>query len=367
MRAAAAALLAARSLAAAAAPASARSQPRALIAFLPPARRPCRPLLEELAARGLAVGMTSARRSAATRREQMAIDIGQGARISTRAYKSKCRRWRSPATGSPAGRPSCTAPTRRPATSCRGCSPPPSSAPEGAWPTPGWTAPTAPQAIAAADSRGRIGAVSLGPAATAAGRALALWQPGSLVVARLPGAARSTGCWRPAGRSTSSTSCRRRRAKGLELLPSGAAAPGYRGALRSAHDPHAPASSPPPTSRRPCWRGSGWPVPKKMQGERIESRGGHGAAYVRDLGERLDAILPHRSAALRTVVLGLDRAARGDGAAAAAGEGCALRRPGRLPQRALAAGADLLAAALQPSSTAEAVLLARRVARRSGR
>ena len=42
-------------------------------------------------------------------------------------------------------------------------------------------------------------------------------------------------------------------------------------------------------------------LPKKMQGDRIESRGGHGATYVRDLRARLDAILPHRDDALKII------------------------------------------------------------------
>ena len=88
MRAVTAALLAAALLAAAAAPASASSQPRALIAFLPPPSGGRAALLDELAARGLAVGLVSPTLGGYSP-EQMAIDIGQGARISTRAYKSK--------------------------------------------------------------------------------------------------------------------------------------------------------------------------------------------------------------------------------------------------------------------------------------
>jgi hypothetical protein len=44
-------------------------------------------------------------------------------------------------------------------------------------------------------------------------------------------------------------------------------------------------------------------VPKKMQGEQIESAGAHGADWVNSLKARLDAILPHRDQAVRIVAL----------------------------------------------------------------
>ena len=66
-----------------AAPAHAR--PQAVIAFLPPGPGETRPLLEELAARGMAVGLTSPTVGGFKKR-QMGLDISQGTRIPTRLY-----------------------------------------------------------------------------------------------------------------------------------------------------------------------------------------------------------------------------------------------------------------------------------------
>src|SRR4051795_12375064 len=70
----------------AAAPAQAR--PQAVIAFLPPGPGETRPLLEEFAARGMAIGMTSPTVGGFKAR-QMALDMSQGARIPTRLYSRR--------------------------------------------------------------------------------------------------------------------------------------------------------------------------------------------------------------------------------------------------------------------------------------
>src|SRR3954451_7961261 len=67
----------------AAAPAQAR--PQAVIAFLPPGPGETRPLLEEFAARGMAIGMTSPTVGGFKAR-QMGLDMSQGTRIPTRLY-----------------------------------------------------------------------------------------------------------------------------------------------------------------------------------------------------------------------------------------------------------------------------------------
>jgi hypothetical protein len=94
-----------------------------------------------------------------------------------------------------------------------------------------------------------------------------------------------------------------------------------------------------------------------MQGERLEWRAGHGAGYLRRLDNRLDAVLSHRSAALRVVVLSwilllggmwLVRRRAGLRAAARMIFLAALWLP------ALA----LLTAALAPSDAVEAIVLA---------
>src|SRR5947208_9496388 len=80
------ALLSALTVLVAAAPAQAK--PQAVIAFLPPGPGETRPLLEELAARGMAVGMTSPTVGGFKVR-QMALDMSQGTRIPTRLYSKR--------------------------------------------------------------------------------------------------------------------------------------------------------------------------------------------------------------------------------------------------------------------------------------
>src|SRR5436190_19450619 len=65
--------------------APAQAKPQAVIAFLPLGPGETRPLVEELAARGMAVGMTSPTVGGFKVR-QMGLDMSQGARIPTRLY-----------------------------------------------------------------------------------------------------------------------------------------------------------------------------------------------------------------------------------------------------------------------------------------
>src|SRR3954453_13054091 len=65
--------------------APAQAQTHAVIAFLPLGPGETRPLVEELAARGMAVGMTSPTVGGFKAR-QMALDMSQGTRIPTRLY-----------------------------------------------------------------------------------------------------------------------------------------------------------------------------------------------------------------------------------------------------------------------------------------
>ncbi|MEA2423711.1 MAG: hypothetical protein QOH13_121, partial [Thermoleophilaceae bacterium] len=69
-----------------AAPAAAR--PHAVIAFLPPGPGEHRPLLDELAARGMAIGVTSPTVGGFKVR-QVGLDMSQGARIPTRLYSKE--------------------------------------------------------------------------------------------------------------------------------------------------------------------------------------------------------------------------------------------------------------------------------------
>src|SRR4051794_37351766 len=65
--------------------ATAQARPRAVIAFLPAGPGETRPLIEEFAARGMAIGMTSPTVGGFKQR-QMGLDMSQGTRIPTRLY-----------------------------------------------------------------------------------------------------------------------------------------------------------------------------------------------------------------------------------------------------------------------------------------
>src|SRR4051812_37319953 len=71
----------------------AQARPQAVIAFLPTGPGETRPLLEELAARGMAIGMTSPAVGGFKAR-QMGLDMSQGARIPTRLYSGPIGRLR---------------------------------------------------------------------------------------------------------------------------------------------------------------------------------------------------------------------------------------------------------------------------------
>src|SRR3954453_21679170 len=66
----------------------AQARPQAVIAFLPAGPGETRPLLEELAARGMAIGMTSPTVGGFNQR-QMGLDMSQGTRIPPRLYSQR--------------------------------------------------------------------------------------------------------------------------------------------------------------------------------------------------------------------------------------------------------------------------------------
>ncbi len=345
MRALLAALLAAALLAAAAAPAAASSQPRALIAFLPAPGGDRQALLDELAARpSLALGLTSPTLGGYSP-QQMAIDIGQGARISTRAYKSELPAFQVVPLGTRARIAGWQNEVRR-ADAAPGDITPGLLATSierggGNVAYAGVTGAPRSEVLSAADESGRVARFSEGSAATLADRALALWRPSSLVVTRLPDGAEGPAALDRllAARKPQDLIyvVQAPPARTLRLLPSGVAGPGYRGVLRSGTTRLTglvAATDVAPTVLETL----GIAVPKKMQGERLEWRAGHGAGYLRRLDNRLDAVLSHRSAALRVVAAELDPAARRDGAGASPCR-TAGGRADHLPGCALAAGA----------------------------
>jgi hypothetical protein len=296
------ALIAAAALAAVVSPAEAAPGPRAAVLFLPAA--------SVLAQPGLSVGITSPTLGG-YKRPQFSIDLSQGARISTRAYTRKLPPLRLEVAGRTAHVVGWDQVVRRardaPGDVVPGLLASSIQRAGGSVAYAGVSGAEDTEAFIAADEGGRIGRVSFGPAAGFGPRAAALWRSSSLLVARLPagrqGAAALATLLRARGASDLVVVVQAPPRGPLTLLATGAVGPGISGGvIRSAttrRDGYIAA----PDISVSVLRTLGIKVPKKMQGEPIESRSGHGAAYVKSLKARLDAILPHRDEALEIVVL----------------------------------------------------------------
>jgi hypothetical protein len=268
-----------------AAPAHAR--PQAVIAFLPPGPGETRPLLEELAARGMAIGMTSPTVGGFKAR-QMGLDIGQGTRIPTRLYSGPIGSLR-PRGGRLEG---WTLAVKR------------------ADDAPGDLVPgLLASSIRAAGGRvgysvGRGGGYSIAPvvAATRTGGVTPL-QPGDALGAfqLAPGAAglrQLDQLLAARGREDFVYVVRAPYGTKLRLLPSGVAAPGIRGQLRSAttrRNGLIAATDVAPTVLKRL----GISVPDEMQGQTIEGRGRADAQAVEDLDARLAVVSGRRGSALQ--------------------------------------------------------------------
>ena len=297
------ALIAAAALAAVVSPAEAApSGPRAAVLFLPAPSVLTQP--------GLSVGITSPTLGG-YKRPQFSIDLSQGARISTRAYTRKLPALRLEVAGRGGQVAGWDRVVRRahdaPGDVVPGLLATTIQRAGGSVAYAGVARAEDTEAFTTADEGGRIARVSLGPAAGFGARAAALWRSSSLLVARLP-----------TGRQGKGALATLLRARGpgdlvvvvqapprgpLTLLATGAVGPGISGGvIRSAttrRDGYIAA----PDISVSVLRTLGIKEPKKMQGEPIESRSGHDAAYVKSLKARLDAILPHRDEALEIVVL----------------------------------------------------------------
>src|SRR4051794_20787899 len=266
--------------------APAQAKPQAVIAFLPPGPGETRPLLEEFAARGMAIGMTSPTVGGFKVR-QMGLDMSQGTRIPTRLYSKRigalvvrgvhvvgwdvARRRAQKAPGDLA---------------------------------PGLLASTIERASGHVGySVGQHG-FSIAPivAANEAGGVRLLRDGDSLGVIELaPGAAglrQLDQLLAGRGRDDFIYVVRAPYGTKLRLLPSGVAAPGIRGQLRSA------------TTRRngliaatdvapSVLRALGIAVPDDMQGEPIEGRGRADARAVEDMDARLAVVTARRGVTLQ--------------------------------------------------------------------
>ena len=268
--------------------ASAQARPQAVIAFLPPGPGETRPLIEEFAARGMAIGMTSPTVGGFKRR-QMALDMSQGTRIPTRLYSKEIGALR-PAGGRLTGwdialrradkapgdlKPGLLASTIERAGGRVGFG---SDA-------PGYS--VAP--VVAADERGRVRAFRKGDT-------LGVFElaPGAAGLRELDQLLRARGPhdFVYAVRSPYGTK--------LRLLPSAIAAPGIRGRLRSVttrRDGLIGATDVAPTVLRALGIG----VPDDMQGEPIEGRGTADAKAVEDMAGRLSVVTARRGDALRWI------------------------------------------------------------------
>src|SRR5437763_3360561 len=347
------ALIAAAALAAVASPAAAAAPgSRAAVLFVPG------PIFTQP---GLSLGITSPTLGG-YKRPQLFVDISEGARISTRAYTRRLAplavevaggRGQVAGWGSVVRRardaPGDVVPGLLASTIER-------SGEAVAYAGVSGTEDT--EAFSAADETGRIGRVSIGPAAGFGARAVALWRSSSLLVARLPSSSALPDLLRARRSQDLVVVVQAPPPKPLTLLYTGAVGPGITGSgvIRSG------------TTRRDGYIAAtdisatvlhtlGIKVPKKMQGDRIESRGGHGAACVRDLRARLDAILPHRDQAVKIIplcwvagALLLVLARRRDG----------LRAAGRIAFLAAIwlPALTLLTAAIKPSGVTEGLILA---------
>jgi hypothetical protein len=325
----------------AAAPAQAR--PQAVIAFLPPGRGETRPLLEELAARGMAIGMTSPTVGGFKAR-QMGLDMSQGARIPTRLYSGPIGSLRL-RDGHLTGW----------ALAVRRADKAPGDL------KPGVLATTIERAGAHAGFGGDRRGYSIAPivAADQEGGVSPL-QPGdALGVFQLaPGAAglrELDQLLAARGKDDFVYVVRAPYGKKLRLLPSGVAAPGINGQLRSATTRRTgliAATDVAPTVLRTL----GIAVPHEMQGEPIEGRGPRDPKAVEKMAGRLSVVTSRRTETLRWLAgawlallaaLQLTAGERGVRAAVRIGALGALWVP----------GLALLTAAIEPSREVEAAIV----------
>ncbi|HWH43616.1 MAG TPA: hypothetical protein VNT32_02695 [Thermoleophilaceae bacterium] len=344
--------------------ATAEARPRALVAYLPTEPAPRMPLLFDLAERGLSYGLVSPTLGGYTRR-QMALDTGQGARISTRAYDEPVPDLRLVARRGGGFR------IARWSEAVERAEDAPGEA------VPGLLADTVRrsggrvayagvlgfeqlEALTAADAAGRIPEVGLFTIGRFGDDAARLWRDAHLLVARLPADAAGLAALDrllAARRAEDTVVVLRAPPAGrLRLLPAGIAGPGFRGGpIRSSSTRltgfvAAPDIAPTVLDRL------GLAVPAEMSGRVIEERSGGSPEAVRSLAARFDVVVGRRvpllNAALATllVLLGvLALVARRDGVRA----WLRLVLLSALWLPALA----LLTAALRPTRTAEVAII----------
>ncbi|MFL5825982.1 MAG: hypothetical protein ACJ76V_05610, partial [Thermoleophilaceae bacterium] len=282
---------------------------RALIAFLPTKPAPKQPLLAQFERRGMSIGLLSPTLGGFSR-TQMALDISQGTRISTRAYTKKLPTVAFVPQGN-GGRIDgwsdvLSRADKAPGDIVPGLLASTIEAGGGHVAYAGAVGTNQVEAIAAANLRGRVQGASLGTIGTVGQRAVALWRRSSLVVTRLPDDAdglRALDQILAARRSRDLVFVVRAPPSGLRLLPAGMIGPGFHGGeLRSAttrRDGLITATDVSPT----ILSFLGLKVPSKMEGERITAVRGGGAKQLQDLSARLDVVMTRRLSVFRDIVI----------------------------------------------------------------
>jgi hypothetical protein len=321
--------------------ASAQARPQAVIAFLPPGPGETRPLLEELAARGMAIGMTSPTVGGFDAR-QMALDMSQGTRIPTRLYSKDIGVLRLRG-----GRMTGWDRVLRRASDAPGDL------------KPGLLASTIERAGGRVGYKGPADGAAAIVAANRAGRVSPLRRGDTLGVFQLapglPGLRQLDQLLAARGRDDLVYVVRAPSGSKQRLLPSGIAGPGIRGQLRSATTRRTglvAATDVAPTVLRALGVG----VPDDMQGQPIEGRGRADAKAVEDMAGRLAVVTSRRGVTLQWLAgawllilaaLQLRAGERGVRTAVRAGLLAALWVP----------GLALLTAALEPSRLVEAAIV----------
>jgi hypothetical protein len=352
----------------------AAAEARALIAYLPveasDPERADRPVAEggtaltfDLAARGLSYGLMSPTLGGYARR-QMLLDVGQGSRISTRAYddpvppltlrqtreRARIVWWRA-ARQRAADAPGEAVP---------GLLASAVAAAGGRVAYAGVAGQEQLEAITAADRAGRVAQVRLLTLGRFAEQAVALWRRADLLVAQLPPNRRGLAALDAllAARADGDLVVVMRAPPGgrLRLLPAGAAGPGFGGGRLTSPTTRlagvVAATDVAPTVLRHL----GLARPPEVEGRAMEDEPGGSPEELRALAARLDVVVPRRGPVLEWAAVAL--------LALAAVLVAVRRRAGlRLFLRLalLAAlwlpGVALLTAALRPGEAAEVAIL----------
>lgn len=292
-----------------AAPAEAR--PRALIAYLPTEPAPRMPLLFDLAERGMSYGFVSPTLGGYSKR-QMALDVSQGSRVSTRAYDQGIPQlvlregrlgWRIAHWTEAAQRADDTPGEAVPgllAEAVRDAG--------GRVAYAGVLGFEQLEAISAADRGGRIEAVELSTLGMFAERAVALWERSDLLIARLPEEEAGLEALDRllAARDADDLVIALRAPPGgrLRLLPAGVAGPGFDGGRLTSDTTRLDGFVSAIDIAPAVLRHLGVEASSAMSGRTLRPTPGGSAEGLRAQAARFDVVVSRRGPALRWSLAG---------------------------------------------------------------